>query len=137
MSTTSQPRQIPHGTDGGYSNHRCRCELCRAAHSAKMREYYARRHGKAQPKSVPAPMRPGRPDCGRPYDVLRYIDYCLDPKRPFVLNLNGGPGEMHRALREALAGMWAAEERLRNAQAVVDAQEKLVEALTELEGLHG
>lgn len=31
--------QINHGTDGAYTNHRCRCEACRAAHAASTRAY--------------------------------------------------------------------------------------------------
>lgn len=34
---------IPHGTAGGYSNHRCRCKRCRAAHAAAHRRYLASR----------------------------------------------------------------------------------------------
>jgi hypothetical protein len=30
---------IPHGTTGGYTNHRCRCRRCRDAHAAYMRAY--------------------------------------------------------------------------------------------------
>ena len=33
---------VPHG-HSGYINWSCRCEVCRAAHSAKLREYAARR----------------------------------------------------------------------------------------------
>jgi hypothetical protein len=68
--------------------------------------------------------------------VLRYIDFCLDPRRPFVFNLNGGPGEMRRALREANAGLWAAEERLAYTQDVVDAQRRLVAAVEDLRDLN-
>lgn len=34
---TSQERvvPVPHGTDGGYTAHECRCALCKAAHSVK------------------------------------------------------------------------------------------------------
>lgn len=31
-----------HGTLGGYTNHRCRCEKCRSANTARMREYRER-----------------------------------------------------------------------------------------------
>jgi len=68
--------------------------------------------------------------------VLRYIDFLLDPQRPLVVNLNGGPGEMWRALREANAGLWAAEERLAYTAAKVDAQTRFVEALEDLVDLN-
>lgn len=29
----------PHGTIGGYNNHRCRCDECRAANTRNMRRY--------------------------------------------------------------------------------------------------
>ena len=45
---------IPHGTHGGYTNHRCRCDDCREAHRvghaasvARMRQRLA--SGEAQP----------------------------------------------------------------------------------------
>ena len=86
-------------------------------------------------RSLTRPMQ-RRPDCGRPYDVLRYLDYCLDPKRPFVVNLNGGPGEMFRALREAEAGMWAAHERFEYEKARIDALRRLIEAYHDLDRLN-
>jgi hypothetical protein len=33
---------IPHGTYSGYTNHGCRCDECRQANSAYMREYRER-----------------------------------------------------------------------------------------------
>lgn len=32
-------RERWHGTDGGYSNHKCRCRGCQSAHAAYMRRY--------------------------------------------------------------------------------------------------
>ena len=46
-------REPRHGTINEYSNHGCRCDLCRAANAAYYREYAAR-------KSVSDPC----PDCG-------------------------------------------------------------------------
>ena len=41
---------IPHGTAGGYSNHRCRCEQCRKAwREAHLR--YMRAHPEQQEKN--------------------------------------------------------------------------------------
>jgi hypothetical protein len=40
-----------HGTVGGYSNHRCRCDLCRAAASEYKRQYLKRNpHKRMTPK---------------------------------------------------------------------------------------
>lgn len=36
-----------HGTDGGYTNNRCRCVPCRDAHSAALRSYRLRRREQA------------------------------------------------------------------------------------------
>ena len=33
------PEGIPHGTTGGYRNHRCRCDECRAAQREALRRY--------------------------------------------------------------------------------------------------
>lgn len=33
---------MKHGTSGAYTNHGCRCDECRTAHAAKMREYRAK-----------------------------------------------------------------------------------------------
>ena len=38
----TDPRKIPHGTAGGYTNHKCRCTRCRAAYAALRREGRAR-----------------------------------------------------------------------------------------------
>lgn len=32
---------VPHGTRGGYTNHRCRCTLCRAAQAMYVADYKA------------------------------------------------------------------------------------------------
>lgn len=43
--TPARPdRQPRHGTASEYSNHRCRCDDCRAAWRAWSRDYYRRRH---------------------------------------------------------------------------------------------
>jgi hypothetical protein len=73
------------------------------------------------------------PACGRPHDVLRFIDYCLDPERPFVMNMNGGVGEMRRALREANCGLRAADARYWNAVDHYHALRKIHEGTMELE----
>jgi hypothetical protein len=36
---------MKHGTTYAYRTRRCRCELCREAHSASMRDYKARKRG--------------------------------------------------------------------------------------------
>lgn len=38
---------VPHGTKVGYSYHKCRCELCRAANTAAHKKYRASSNGKA------------------------------------------------------------------------------------------
>lgn len=43
----STPGTVPHGTKVGYSYHKCRCVLCRAAHAAAHRKYRASSNGKA------------------------------------------------------------------------------------------
>lgn len=136
LHQSKRERPFPHGTTNGYGNLGCRCHDCRAANAAAQREYKARRQQRHAPRPAAVVSRHPRGECGRPYDVLRYIDYCLDPKRPLVMDVNGGAGEMRRALREAEAGLRAAAERLRNAYAAVDAQRKLVEALEELDRVH-
>lgn len=40
--TVSPTAVVPHGTDGGYSNHKCRCPDCRAAHAAYLADYRGR-----------------------------------------------------------------------------------------------
>jgi hypothetical protein len=126
---------FPHGTTNGYGNLGCRCADCRAANTAAHRDYLARRRGRPV---VPRPAWTSRswssrhPERGRPRDVLQYIDFILEPDRPVMMNLNGGVAEAHRMLPIATAGMWAAQEKIDHAQAVIAAQRKVVEALTEL-----
>lgn len=42
-------KPIPHGTENGYAKYRCRCNDCRAAKRAVMREYAARRRAQGRP----------------------------------------------------------------------------------------
>lgn len=35
--------RVPHGTDSGYSNHKCRCPDCTQAHATYIREWRRRR----------------------------------------------------------------------------------------------
>lgn len=37
ISGLADPRRVPHGTLGGYTNHRCRCVPCRKANTAYRR----------------------------------------------------------------------------------------------------
>ena len=39
----SDPRKIPHGTAGGYTNHKCKCSRCRGAYAALRRQGRAAR----------------------------------------------------------------------------------------------
>lgn len=39
--------ELWHGTLGGYTNHRCRCDKCRAAWRAYMRKYMRDRRANA------------------------------------------------------------------------------------------
>jgi len=72
---------------------------------------------------------------GRPYDVLRYVDYVLDPKRSMVVDLNGGVAETYRGLREAMAGLYAAEGRLAVARAEYAGLDSIVRGMEGLEAL--
>ena len=40
---------IPHGTAGGYNNHKCRCDACRAAGAEYQRDYRAARRASGAP----------------------------------------------------------------------------------------
>lgn len=43
MTSKRQPKaKLPHGTLGGYTNHKCRCDKCLEAHRDYQREYMAR-----------------------------------------------------------------------------------------------
>lgn len=39
VRSESGDRKVAHGTPSGYSYHRCRCDVCRAAHTQRHREY--------------------------------------------------------------------------------------------------
>lgn len=49
--TTEKP--IPHGTAGGYTNHHCRCDLCREAFSKAMWKAGVKRRERGLPKGDP------------------------------------------------------------------------------------
>lgn len=70
-----------------------------------------------------------RPRKGRPRDVLLYIDYCLDPRRPCPYDVCGGEAEARRVLPAAEAALYASQERLRYAQGAVRTQKAVVAAL--------
>jgi hypothetical protein len=75
------------------------------------------------------------PKHGRPRDVLLFIDFVIDPKRPVMMNLNGGTAEAYQMLPVAIAGLWASQAKLDYARAEVDALVKIkegMEALAEL-----
>lgn len=44
----ANPEHPAHGTNGGYTNHRCRCERCKIAHAAQMRQYWAKRRDQSR-----------------------------------------------------------------------------------------
>ena len=43
----ADPQQIPHGTLGGYTNHRCRCKPCRQANTEYRRKKRAEKRGES------------------------------------------------------------------------------------------
>ena len=46
-----------HGTQGGYTNHACRCDACRTAHAAYLKAYNQRPDRKAHRKAYYANRR--------------------------------------------------------------------------------
>lgn len=49
-------RPIPHGTASGYNNHKCRCQPCRDAWAASMRDYQCRRAERENPRVQGVPI---------------------------------------------------------------------------------
>lgn len=88
-----------HGTGGGYSNHKCRCADCRAAHAAVMRERRARLY------SGPCPM----PGCHRSVSKKAgtgFCDPCSDEHRKAIAT-------MERNLPPTLDEQYGRIERIR------------------------
>lgn len=54
---------IPHGTSGGYTNHRCRCGECRAAFRVSVTASRARRRAAGLCHDCAAPVMPNRSRC--------------------------------------------------------------------------
>lgn len=50
---TAPATAVPHGTAGGYSNHRCRCTDCRAAHAKACADRKKRRRDETPFDQVP------------------------------------------------------------------------------------
>lgn len=60
-----RPDDPRHGSDNGYSNGRCRCDLCTAAHA----RYQAGLRHRAQERLAAMPRPRTCPFCGRPNDL--------------------------------------------------------------------
>jgi hypothetical protein len=75
------------------------------------------------------------PERGRPRDVLLFIDFVLDPDRPVMMNLNGGPAEAYKMLPVCNAGLWASQARLDYARAEIEALTKIQEGMEALANL--
>ncbi len=46
--------KVPHGTLGGYTNHKCRCAECRAAKAGYMRVYLPKWRARRRAAGLPA-----------------------------------------------------------------------------------
>lgn len=73
---TEQAKPIPHGTAGGYTNHKCRCDDCKRAFADAMWKANRKRRERGLP--------PGAPQHGTANGYGNYgcrCDLCLDARR--------------------------------------------------------